>query len=63
MSAAARGAAGYLYAAGRLRGVHGREVGVAEKSRRQQEAESVAEDLKREREAKEKEMVNGRNPA
>jgi hypothetical protein len=54
MSAAARGAAGYLFASGRLRGVHGREVGVAEKSRKQEEAERAAADLRREREAKEK---------
>ena len=50
MSAAAT-AAGYLYASGRLRGVHGREM--AEQRRRQAEAERAAEDLKREREAKE----------
>lgn len=48
MSAAAN-AAGFLYASGRLRGAHGKEV---EKKRRQQEAERAAEALKLEREAK-----------
>lgn len=50
MSAAARGAAGYLYASGRLRGSHGAEVGIAEKRRRQEEAERAAEALKLDRE-------------
>ena len=47
MSAAAN-AAGFLYASGRLRGVHGKEV---EQRRKQREAERAAEDLRREREA------------
>lgn len=52
MSAAAN-AAGYLCASGRLRGQHGREVGV-EQRRRQREAERAAVALRLEREAKEK---------
>ena len=55
MSAAAT-AAGYLYATGRLRG--GKQS--AEQRRKQREAERAAEDLKREREAKEKPNGGGR---
>lgn len=44
MSAAARGAAGYLYASGRMRMQH----------KNQRKAERAAEGLKREREAKER---------
>jgi hypothetical protein len=55
MSAAAT-AAGYLYASGRLRGSHGKEVGAEQRERQRKEAEDAAVALRRDREAKEKEQ-------
>lgn len=48
MSAAARGAAGYLYASGKLRGPHGEEARA--EIRRQREVDRIAEELKQARE-------------